>query len=221
MRIKWYCHATFLIEGDGRRIITDPYDPEAMHFQPIHEPAEIVIRSSGLDRGHNCAQMISGNPLIVTATGVPPRGVRIDDLLIEAMPTQESLVHKETPDDNAMYRFTVEGIRIGHMGDVGNMLTPEQVDFLKGLDLLFALTGGKPTIDLDDLDEVIRQTGPRVIIPMHYRVETARMSMLPVSAFTDRFPAEHIRWVDGSEIELGKETLPPEQQVIVLQPSTA
>src|SRR4030095_32975 len=100
MRIKWCCHATFLIEGDGRRIITDPYDPEVMHFSPVHEPADIVIRSSGLDRGHNSAQMIPANPIIVTATGVPPRGVNIDGLLVEAMPTQESIVHKATPDDN-------------------------------------------------------------------------------------------------------------------------
>lgn len=220
MKIKWYCHATFLIEGDGRRIVTDPYDPEAMHFRVIDEPADLVIRSSGLDRGHNCAQMIKGNPIIVTATGVPPRGVNIDGLHITAIPTQESIIHKETPDDNAMYRFTVEGIQIGHLGDVGNALTPEQMAFLKGCDLLFVLAGGPPTIDLDDLATVIRETQPRVVIPMHYHVPGATFKMLPISELTKRFPADAVRWIEGPTVELTQATLPAAQQLIVLKPST-
>ena len=39
----------------------------------------------------------------------------------------ESLKHKEGPDENAIYRFEVEGVSILHLGDLGNPLTNEQL----------------------------------------------------------------------------------------------
>ncbi|MBM3775952.1 MAG: MBL fold metallo-hydrolase, partial [Acidobacteria bacterium] len=152
MRIKWYGHASFLIETGGVRIITDPYDPEVVvGYAPIREPADIVIRSSDDDRGHCNAKMIPGNPTVITATEIIDGGITVRGIHFRAVPVLESVIFKESPLDNAMYCFEAEGIRITHMGDVGNPLDAEQLEALEGTDLLLALTGGPPTIDLDDL----------------------------------------------------------------------
>ncbi len=44
MRIKWYAHAAFRLEGNGLRIVTDPYVPEVMKLASITEPADLVLR---------------------------------------------------------------------------------------------------------------------------------------------------------------------------------
>src|SRR5437868_5726823 len=111
MKIRWLAHASFLIESQGLRIITDPYQPEATGYHPVVGPADIVIRSSATDIGHCYVDLIQGEPRVVTATDIGSEQAIIPGLTITAIPAQESLVHKERPLDNAMYRFTLEGIR--------------------------------------------------------------------------------------------------------------
>jgi hypothetical protein len=47
-----------------------------------------------------------------------------------------------------------------------------------------ALTGGPPIIELEDLDWAIEEIGPRVVIPMYYRILRLKLDILPLEAFT-------------------------------------
>ncbi len=118
-----------------------------------------------------------------------------------------------------MYRFTLEGINITHMGDVGNPLTEKQMDALAGTDILLALVGGPPTIELDDLNEVIKRIKPKVIIPMHYRIPGPRFFMLPVTEFTGYYPEKSVAWSESSEVEFSQDSLPEETRILVLKPT--
>ena len=220
LKIKWLAHASFLIEGDGLRIITDPYEPnDVMNLPPITEPADVVIRSSDDDEAHCFVDTIPAGFELVTATDIVDTGATAKGLAVSAIWSQESLVHKDIPRDNAMYRFTLGGIKISHMGDVGNFLTADQMAALAGTDVLLALAGGPPTIDLDDLYTVVQTVKPRLVIPMHYRIPGPRFSMLPVTELTTYFPDSVVKWIDNSEIELSPETLPQETQIYVLKPT--
>jgi L-ascorbate metabolism protein UlaG (beta-lactamase superfamily) len=218
MRIKWLAHATFLIEGEGIRIVTDPYTPEVMGFPAIQESADIVIRSSADDAGHCNAAMVGGNPLVLTATEWGEEVETRHGLKVKAIPTQESLIHKEKPADNAMYRLTLEGIRISHMGDVGNRLTEDHLRALSSTDVLLAPTGGPPTLDLDDLCDAIKILRPRLVIPMHYHLPETSVKMLPVSEFANRFPSEAVEWGNSAEVELHASNLPTTTRVLILKP---
>jgi L-ascorbate metabolism protein UlaG (beta-lactamase superfamily) len=221
MKITWLAHAAFLIEGSGVRIITDPYTPSKMGFATINETADIVIRSSADDLGHCNAAMIPGDPTVVTATEVGPAGIEARGVKISAIPAQESLIYKTAPADNAMYRFTLDGIRVAHFGDVGNRLTEFQIAALAGADVLLVPVGGPPTIDLDDLVDALQALQSRVVIPMHYQVPNATFKMLPVTDFTNRWPAEEVVWYDTATVTLTADTLPSQPRVFVLPPSTA
>src|ERR1051326_8597536 len=59
MKIKWYGHACFRIEGRPTgsggptvAVVTDPYTPEVSGYDPIPEPADVVIMSSATDAFH-------------------------------------------------------------------------------------------------------------------------------------------------------------------------
>ena len=220
MKIQWLAHASFLIEGNGLRIITDPFEPnEIINLPPVTETADIVIRSSDDDEAHCFIDTIPAGFELVTATDIVDTGATAKGISFEAIWSEESHIHKEVVRDNAMYRFSLEGINITHMGDVGNPLTTSQMDALAGTDILLALVGGAPTIDLSDLRDVIDHIKPKVIIPMHYRIPGPRFFMLPVTEFTSHYSDGMITWSDSTSIAFSKETLPDETQIVVLKPT--
>jgi L-ascorbate metabolism protein UlaG (beta-lactamase superfamily) len=220
MKIKWLAHASFLIEGDGLRIITDPYEPnEVINLPPITEPADIVVRSSDDDEAHCFVDSIPPGFDLVTATEIVDTGITVNGIKFDAIWSQESLIHKEVVRDNALYRFRLEGINITHMGDVGNPLTEAQMEALAGTDILLALTGGPPTIELEELEKVIERIKPRVVIPMHYRIPGPRFFMLPVTDFTEYYADKPVVWSDSTEVEFSKESLPDDTRIVVLKPS--
>jgi L-ascorbate metabolism protein UlaG (beta-lactamase superfamily) len=121
-----------------------------------------------------------------------------------------------------MYRFELGGVSVLHLGDLGNPLTEEQLARLRGrVDVLLALTGGPPTIELDDLERAIEDIGPSVVVPMHYKIPRLRVDgdILPVRAFTSRYPEEEVVNVGASEVEFMPDTLPGRLQVYVLEPA--
>lgn len=221
MKIKWYGHACFRIEGDGVTIVTDPYTPEAAGLDPVDEPADVVVMSSATDRFHSCSAMVPGDPEVLNALEISDRGpVEVRGTFFEALPTMESVEHKSSPEANAIYRFELEGVSVLHLGDLGNPLTDEQLEMLRGrVDVLLALTGGPPTIELDDLDRAIAEIGPRVVIPMHYRIPKLRLDILPVEAFTSRYPEEAVRRAGAPAVELRPDTLPETLEIHVLDPA--
>lgn len=221
MLIKWQGHACFQVQGAGVRIVTDPYTPAVAGLRPLRQPADIVIMSSDDDDFHSDAAHVPGSPAVLNALEIARRGGSREarGIRFDAMETKESLVHKRNPGDNAMYAFTLDGVRVAHMGDVGNPLTAEQLAFLQGADVLLALTGGPVTIELDDLDAALRVVQPRVVIPMHYRIPNLKLNILPLNAFTSRYPPESVDLRGGSEIELTPQNLPPSMRIVALQPA--
>ena len=224
MKITFYAHACFRLEGDGTAVVTDPYTPgpEVSNFDPVDEPADVVIMSSATDRFHSDPTHITGDPVVVNAVEVPAEGVAVRGVPIRAFPTMESLTWDfgRDPDANAMYLFTVGGVRVLHIGDIGNPLAPEHLAALAGqVDVMLALTGGHATIALDDLDAAITAIQPRVVIPMHYFSPKGRLKIDPVTEFTQRYPAAAVTFVNDSRLELTRATLPEQLHIYVLEQS--
>lgn len=224
LTITFYAHASFRLVGDGLAVVTDPYTPgpTGAGFAPIDEPADLVIMSSATDSFHSDPSHVPGSPLVVNALELPPQGATLGGLHIRPFPTMESQHYDfgRDPDANAMYLFQLGGLRVLHMGDVGNPIAPEQCAALAGqVDLLLALAGGGATIALDDLDAAIGVIRPRVVIPMHYFSPRGLLNILPVEAFSERYPAAQVVRVGGSSVTLDPANLPATLQIMVLEQS--
>jgi L-ascorbate metabolism protein UlaG (beta-lactamase superfamily) len=220
MKIIWQGHACFYIESaHGLRIVTDPYTPAIAGLPALHVPADIVLMSSDNDTFHSDGKSVPGEPAIVNTLAVARAGGsrEVKGIPVQAIEAMESVIHKTHPDQNALYRFEVDGVKIGHMGDVGNPLSPAQMAFFKGVDVLLALTGGPPTIELDDLDVVLSAVQPRVVIPMHYRIPNLNLNILDIEAFTSRFAPALVETRNSTSIEFTSQTLPASMRIIVLQ----
>ncbi len=229
MKITFYAHASFRLEADGSAVVTDPYTPgpkPGSGFDPIDEPADVVIMSSSTDTFHSDPSHIRGDPVVIDALELPPEGTSVKGVQIRSFPAMESLTFDfqgefgRNPDANALYLFTLGGLRVLHLGDTGNPIPPEHLDVLRGnVDILLALAGAHATIAYDDLDAAIAAMGPRVIIPMHYYSPRGWLQIEPVDSFLSRYPDNMITRVGRSDLELTPATLPPERHIYVLEQS--
>ena len=215
MKITFYAHASFRLEGDGLSVVTDPFTPAISHFDPINEPADIVLMSSATDDFHCDASHVTGNPEVVNTLVLPPEGTVVKGLKVKSYPATESLIfdyqsaYGRDPDANALYHFTLGGLRFLHMGDIGTAIPQGHIDVLKGqVDVLLALTGEHATIALDDLDDAIAQIGPRAVIPMHYYSHKGVLKIEPVETFLNRLPANRITRVGKTSMDLTADMLP-------------
>ena len=222
MEIKWYGHAAFgLTSASAPRIITDPYTPEGVGYAPIADPADLVIISSDDDSAHCRADLISGEPEVVNALTVAQSGGQTEALGVEisAIEAAEWDLHPEheVPGQNGMYRFTLDGIKFAHMGDVGNPLTDQQQAFFDGTDILFALAGGYLTLELPDLMEMIHRTRPKLVIPMHFRTLTyVPRNTMWIESFLSHFKDEDVDFSFGPTANITKDDLPDRTRVLVM-----
>jgi L-ascorbate metabolism protein UlaG (beta-lactamase superfamily) len=225
VKIRFYAHASFRLEAEGLAVITDPYTPGPQNsgFDPIDEPADFVIMSSATDPFHSDPSHVRGDPTVVNALELPPEGTNVRRLHVRPFPAMESMTFDfgRDPDANAMYLFTLGGLRVLHMGDIGNPVRQEHLDALRGnVDVLFALAGAHATIALEYLDAVIDAIGPRVVVPMHYYSSRGVLDIEPVDTFLIRHPADSITRVGGPELELTPESLPAQvPHIYVLEQS--
>ena len=223
MQISWYGQASFGIETEsGLVIVTDPYDPEKAGYKPFPERADIVVISSDVDDFHCNEHLVPKkegaeviNALTLAQNGGAHRSHGVEFTAVEAL---ENLAHREqNPEQNGMYRFDVDGMSVGHMGDMGNPLSETQMDFFRGIDVLLALAGGYPTVELSELKRVIEETQPKLVIPMHFRTLRLKSSnALWISDFLALFPEEQVDFAYDSKAEVTKQSLPDSTRVLVL-----
>ncbi len=219
MRITWYGHAAFSVEGQNRagrgiKIILDPYNyPECGGYLPIDEAADIVSVSHDNPRYHSDTSSIRGEFDLSEALAFAGNRRTLRGVEFESIEVYEDA---ETSGPNAMVKFELDGITVAHQGDLGHALDGDALEFLRGVDVLLALAGGSPTIGLDDLRNAIAATKPPIVIPMHYRTPKVNLDLLPVEAFLEACVGLEIVRANSTSLEVSRATLPESTRVVVL-----
>ena len=223
MKITWYGQASFGIESDGGvMIVTDPYDPDKAGFKPFPDAADIVIKSSSNDDFHDNDYLVPKKPgaMVIDALDVALDGGNVSShgigfAAIEAM--EHALHPSGHPDQNAMYRFEMDGIEIGHMGDAGNDFTEEQIEFFRGVNILLSHAGGFPVISLEELERIVGLVQPNLVIPMHFRTLCYKpREMHFITEFLALFGEEETDFACGCTVRLDRKDLPPPTRSLVL-----
>ena len=115
LRITFYAHACFRLEGSGLSIVTDPYTPYEAGPPPVPDAADVVVMSSALDPAHSCPEQVPGSPRVVNALDAVDQPISLGGgVEVSAVAASEGY-DREDPRQNAIYRFTLDGVRICHM----------------------------------------------------------------------------------------------------------
>lgn len=163
MLIKWHGHSCFEIRGD-LIYVTDPHDGKSLGLpKPTGHAHIITISHRHFDHDKARLFKMSGTKVFDRPGKFRSKGVSITG--IETF--HDRVLGKERG-KNTIFRVTMDGITMAHLGDIGHRLRSKTLELLGGIDIMFIPIGGVFTIDADTAWTVIEQVRPKVAVPMHY-----------------------------------------------------
>ncbi|MGB5925781.1 MAG: MBL fold metallo-hydrolase [Dehalococcoidia bacterium] len=214
MKVKWLGHSCFLVTSKGGvRIVTDPYAVGGgIDYSPIKETADVVVVTHGHD-DHNNVSAVQGKPEVVRGDGTKTaKGIQF-----KGIATYHDASQGTQRGPNTVFCFTVDDISLCHLGDLGHVLSPGQVNEIGAVDILFIPVGGFYTIDAVVASQVCEQLKPRIAIPMHFKTPKCAYPIAGVEDFLKG--KKGVRKVIGSEMEFEREDLPTATEIVLLQPA--
>jgi L-ascorbate metabolism protein UlaG (beta-lactamase superfamily) len=108
----------------------------------------------------------------------------------------------------------VDGVAICHLGDLGHVLTADQVEQIEDADVLLLPVGGRTTIAASAAAEVVRQLEPKIVVPMHYRTEACDRGLAPVDGFLKEMGLKEL--TPEPKLVVTRASLPASTQVVLL-----
>jgi L-ascorbate metabolism protein UlaG (beta-lactamase superfamily) len=217
MRITWYGHAAFLIETEGRRILLDPYrSPDSGGYEPINEPADVVVVSHENDRYHSHLGQIIPPFEVVRALEIPPEGQAVRGITFEAVHVFET-PERKPEDEVTIIHFRAEGFHLVFLGDLGHPLDERELAPLRGAEVVLAAAGGPPTIDFPDIPPLLDTIGPKLVFPMHYKTPKINLNLQPLERFLEVLPGDPVDRPGRSDYEVSRAALPERRRIVVLE----
>jgi L-ascorbate metabolism protein UlaG (beta-lactamase superfamily) len=208
MEISWLGHSCFRIKGSHATIITDPYPPTLGYS--LGKPTARIVTVSHQHPGHSYVQGVGGEPRLVTGPGE----YEISGVLIIGIATFHDGEKGKKRGKNTVYLMQVDEVSVCHLGDLGHVLTAEQVEELGDVDVLLLPVGGVSTINASMAAEVVRQIEPKVVIPMHYKTEALSWELEPVERFLKEIGVEQV--ASQPKLSFTRSSLPAATQVFLL-----
>ena len=185
--VRWWGQACMSVTTeDGKCVVIDPFPEGFGYAAPTVEP--VVCLVSHEHRDHNAVENLKGEPQVIRgvgkheAAGFSFLGVRTyhDD--------QQGA--KRGP--NTVFVWEMGGLRLAHLGDLGHLLTEEQLRQIGRADVIMIPVGGYYTIDAGQAIKVAKQLSAKVVLPMHYK--TPAVPSLPIAGIDEFIKAMPEDW---------------------------
>jgi L-ascorbate metabolism protein UlaG (beta-lactamase superfamily) len=206
--ITWLGLSCFRIRGNQAVIITDPFPP-GLGYTLGKQTADIVTISHPHD-SHSYDQGINGEHRLVKGPGE----YEISGVLILGISTFHDSVKGQSRGKNTIYLMEIDGVNVLHLGDLGHVLSDEQVEEIGNVDVLLLPVGGVTTINAAMAAEVIRKLEPKVVIPMHYKTAKTERDLEPVENFLKEMGQTQVE--PRPKLNVSRTNLPLTTEVVVL-----
>lgn len=219
MDIYWLGQACFKLKGKNATVLIDPYDPEFTGLKLPKDLSADTVLVTHAHKDHNNSSAVTQTP----SGGTPmvfaePGEYEVSGVVIGGI----SSFHDESGGSerglNTIFNLLYDRLNIVHLGDLGqSRLTEEQVAQIGEVDILLVPVGGVYTINAKTASDIVSQLEPKIIIPMHYKMEGLKFELEGVEGFLKEMGAEGA--VAQPKLSITKDKLPEEPQVVVLSKS--
>ena len=222
MMVRYLGHSSFLLQSlKTTTVVTDPYATN-LPYQFPNINADVVVISHE-HRDHNAAWRVNGPPTVIKRTSdfqvefeLPIKRTN-ETLVLTGLPTFHDKFSGRRHGPNTIWHWYMDGIHLVHLGDLGHMLTDQQVAMIGRVDVLFLPVGGQCVLEPTEAALVINQLSPHLVFPMHYKtpgIQFHGLASEPLESFLGRM--DNIEHVGSMAVELDLARLPFRTQIMVL-----
>jgi L-ascorbate metabolism protein UlaG (beta-lactamase superfamily) len=208
LEVTWLGHACFRLRGKTTTIVTDPYE-DSTGLKMARTTADIVTVSHD-HYDHNNVSAVGGDPKVVTGPGE----YEIGGIFITGIQTWHDGENGAKRGRNTAYLIDIDDLTVCHLGDIGHILSPQQVEAMSNVDVLMIPVGGIYTINSTQAAEVIALIEPKIVIPMHFKTESLKMEIEPLERFARAMGLKETTAVP--KLNVTKSSIPDAMQVVVL-----
>lgn len=206
--IQWYGHSSFLIHsGSQTKIVADPN----FNVTPGIQADAVTVSNDHFT--HNNTGAVTGNPVILRGITFKqtwnPIRTSVKDITIVNIPSQRGQSWGAIA--NSIFVYEMGSLCLAHLGNIGHLLTPEQVKVLQHVDVMMIPIDAMTNLGFEDIIRVVEQVKPPIVIPMHYDV--AQQAELFAAFANQHYP---IRQISQSQLTLHRGMLPKATEVYVL-----
>jgi L-ascorbate metabolism protein UlaG (beta-lactamase superfamily) len=211
MEITWLGHSCFRLRGKDATVVMDPAGKETGYS--ISRPTADIVTVSHEHPAHANVSGVAGSPRVIKGPGE----FEVSEVLIMGIPTYHDDEKGAKLGKNTAYVIELDEVRVCHLGDIGHVPTPEQVEEMSGVDILLAPVGGGNAIDARQAAEVVSMLEPKLVIPMHYQTPAEKQKELePLDRFLKEVGAKNANDERQPKLSVTRSTLPGETKVQVL-----
>jgi len=216
MTITWFGHSCFRIESKEGSVLIDPFSKDIGLKPPRVKDDLILVTHDHYD--HNNVEGAPPQAMVITGPGeYEKQGIYVRGIL-----SYHDKVEGKERGFNTIYVIKAEDMVICHMGDFGQAeFWGNQLDDIGDVDILMLPVGGKYTIDYKEAVETVGKIGPKIVIPMHYKIKDLRIDIDGVDKFIKELGLTPEK-VDPStslgtgKYKIAKKNLPMEETKLIM-----
>ena len=208
MEITWYGRACFRLKGREASVMTDPCPPSTGFVAGKHEVDLLTLSHAHAD--HTYTRSITAG-----LTLTRPGEYEHRNLLVTGVRTFHDGDRGKQRGENVVFAVEIDGVHVCHLGDLGHLLTEEELAELGPIDVLLVPVGGNFTISPAEAAEVVAQVNPKIVIPMHFATDGASSDLLGPERFLNELAISEPIRQPKAVVHLS--TLPEETQVVLLE----
>lgn len=182
MKLEYFGHSCFrIISNNGNCLVTDPYTKVGYEL-PKDLLTDIVTLSHG-HFDHNYVQGLRGARIVVQEA----KKYSFDDIIIDGFICNHDEKGGTLRGKNVVFTIETDGIRICHLGDLGEPCSKSILDKIGQVDVLLIPIGGTYTIDAMQAKEYVEKIQPKIVIPMHYKPSDGTLDITDEKPFLSLF----------------------------------
>jgi L-ascorbate metabolism protein UlaG (beta-lactamase superfamily) len=162
---------------------------------------------------HNYVEGLPGKPQVIKGAGRH----ELKGIVVEGFASYHDDVGGVQRGDNTIFTIDADGIKICHLGDLGHVLSDQEVQRIDQVDVLCIPVGGFFTIGPHEATIIVGQLQPHLIFPMHVKTEKCTLPIESVDTFLKG--KKEVRKLNASTFSFTKEELKAGLGIVVLQPA--
>ena len=178
MEIAWFGGSCFRLRNRNTVAVTDPYllDPT---FQNLQTKTDVTVLSNGKD---NLRKLVPASRKSVYFVDGPGE-YEIGGIFIRGMPANNPSNAQAGEHIDSVYRLTVDGVNILHMGQLKAPPSQAVLDELGAPHILLIPPGRDGALEQNPVVRLVSVLSPSILIPMGYTNLTSSENADSIASF--------------------------------------